>query len=368
MLVLTMIDFDKIISLSRTGEGQMCPERQQLIYSLFKKYIDMFSSRDERMGAYFSENFTGFSGSSDVMVTNKTQVLELIEQDYSQVSEPIGIEMLELTLQDLADDVVVATAFFHLHLPFADPFLSEEVSRLVLIFRYEQTNWKIVHGGLSIPFAPTQGAEMYPVSAIEKRNSELEQLIEVRTKELAQANRLLQIRSETDGLTQISNRRYFDSMLKQEWNRGQRSSTELSVIMLDIDYFKKFNDHYGHLAGDSCLKQLAQGLNQTVTRAGDVVARYGGEEFIVLLPNTDKQAAFEVAQHLQETVVSLAIPHAKSSFGIVTVSLGVASLIPSDQYPAVELVKLADIALYRAKSAGRNCVEVYDGAVREAYL
>ncbi|HZJ91529.1 MAG TPA: diguanylate cyclase [Thiopseudomonas sp.] len=363
-----MIEFDKIVSHSRTGEGQMCPERRQLIYSLFEKYIDMFSSRDDLVGSYFSENFTGFSGSSDVLLTNKAHALEMIQQDLSQVSESLGIEMLELTLQDLADDVVVATGFFHLHLPLADPFLSEEISRLVLIFRYEQTDWKIVHAGLSIPFAPTQGAEMYPVSAIEKRNCELEQMIEVRTQELAQANRLLQIRSETDGLTQISNRRYFDSMLKKEWKRGQRFGTELSVIMLDIDYFKKYNDHYGHLAGDSCLTKIAQGLNQVMTRAADVVARYGGEEFVVLLPNTDQQAALRVAQHLQETVVLLAIPHAQSSFGIVTVSLGVASLIPSDQYPAVELVKLADIALYRAKSAGRNRVEVYDCGLIETSL
>ena len=363
-----MLEYDKIVAYSRTGKGQMSPERQQLIYSLFKKYIDMFSSRDERVGEYLSENFTGFTGSSNVLITNKADALTVTQQDLSQVSEPLGIEMLELTLQDLADDVVVATAFFHLHLPLANPFLSEEVARLVVIFRYEQTDWKIVHGGLSIPFAPTQGAEMYPVSAIEKRNRELEQLIEVRTKELAKANRLLQIRSETDGLTEIRNRRYFDFMLKKEWNRGQRFGTELSVIMLDIDFFKKYNDHYGHIAGDSCLKTLAQGLNQTMTRAADVVARYGGEEFVVLLPNTNTQAALKVAKHLQETIVSLAIPHAQSSFGIVTVSLGVASLIPSDQHPAVELVNMADIALYRAKSAGRNCVEVYDCPAKEADL
>lgn len=325
-----MIELDKIVSHSRDCDGPMCAERQQLIYSLFKKYIDMYSSRDERMGSYFSENFTGFSGSSNDMVTNKTQVLELIQQDYAQVSEPIGIEILELTLQDLADDVVAATAFFHLHLPLSDPFLSEEVARLVLVFRYEQTDWKIVHGGLSIPFEPTQGAEMYPVSAIEKRNRDLEQLIEVRTKELEQANRLLQIRSDTDGLTQISNRRYFDSMLKKEWNRCERLGAELSVIMLDIDYFKKYNDHYGHLAGDDCLQTLAQEFTKSLTRAGDLVARYGGEEFVVLLPTTGLHAALDVAAHLEKAVASLALPHAQSSFGIVTVSLGVACLTPSD--------------------------------------
>lgn len=363
-----MIEFDKIVSLSRTGDGLMCPERRQLIQSLFEKYINMFSRRDDQINSYFSENFTGYTGSSKELIIGQTQLLIANEQDYTQVPERIRIEMLSLCLQDLTDDVVVATGFFHIHLPIPHPSLSQEVARLVLVFRYEQTDWKIVHGGLSIPFESVQGVEMYPISAIEKRNRELEQLIEVRTQELEQANQLLQVRSDTDGLTQISNRRYFDAMLQKEWNRGERFGTELSVIMLDIDYFKKYNDHYGHLAGDQCLQVLAQKLSQSLTRAGDLVARYGGEEFVVLLPATDVVAALEVAEHLQTTVASLAIPHAKSSFGIVTVSLGVASLIPSDQYPVLELVKRADIALYRAKSAGRNCVEEHDYSEKEFSL
>lgn len=355
-----MNKLENIVAYSRDGSGPMCAERKQLIQSLFEKYISMFSQRDKQINSYFSENFTGFTGSSRELIIGQTQLIIASAQDFDQVPDHIRIEMLSLCLQDITDDVVVATGFFHLHLPLADPFLSQEIARLVLIFRYEQPEWKIVHGGLSIPFEPTHGVEMYPVTAIEKRNRELEQMIDVRTKELEKANKLLQIRSDTDGLTQISNRRYFDSMLKKEWSKGERFCTELSVIMLDIDYFKKYNDHYGHLVGDQCLQMLAQELSKSLTRAGDLVARYGGEEFVALLPNTDAHAALEVAEHLLEAVVSLAIPHAKSSFGIVTVSMGVASLIPSEQYSPVELVKLADIALYRAKSAGRNCVEVHD--------
>lgn len=363
-----MDKLESVVAYARDGKGPMCAERQQLIQSLFKKYIDMYSSRDKRVMSYFSENFIGYAGSGEQLITGQAQLLKTIEQDFAQIPERIRIDMLSLCLQDLADDVVVATGFFHIHLPILQSFLSQEAARLVLVFRYEQTEWKIVHGGLSVPFKSLQGADMCSDSAIEQRNRELEQLLVTRTQELEQANQLLQIRSNTDGLTQISNRRYFDSMLEQEWNRGQRLGSNLSVIMLDIDCFKKFNDHYGHVAGDNCLQELAQNLQSSLTRAGDVVARYGGEEFVVLLPNTDKQAALTVAKHLQEAVVSLAIPHAESSFGIVTVSLGIASLIPSDLHSTAELVKFADIALYNAQRAGRNCIEVHDCDVSEPDL
>ena len=363
-----MHKLENIVAHSRDSKCPMSAERQQLIRSLFEKYINMYSSRDEGVRSFFSENFSGYAGSSKQLITDQAQLLKAIEQDFAQIPECIGIDMLSLCLQDLADNVVVATGFLHIHLPVSQSFLSQETARLVLVFRYEQTEWKIVHGGLSIPFESLECDEMYPVSAIEQRNRELEQLIVVRTQELEQANQLLQIRSNTDCLTQISNRRYFDSMLEQEWNRGQRSKSELSIIMLDIDYFKRFNDHYGHVEGDSCLQELAQKLQASLTRAGDVVARYGGEEFVVLLPNTDKQAALTVAKHLQEAIASLAIPHAESSFGIVTVSFGIASLIPSDLHSAVELVKFADSALYNAKLAGRNCIEVHEYDVNDSYL
>lgn len=363
-----MDKLENIVAYSRDGKGLMNAERRQLIQSLFEQYIRMFSARDKHISSYFSKNFTGYAGSSTELIIGEAQLLSATQQDFAQVPEHIGIEMLSLCLQDLTDDVVIATGFFHIHLPIPEPFLSQETARLVLVFRYEETDWKIVHGGLSIPYEAVQGAEMYPVSAIELRNRELEQLIDIRTYELKQANRLLQVRSETDGLTQISNRRYFDYMLNKEWDRGQRFGAELSVIMLDIDYFKKYNDYYGHLAGDACLQTLAQELQSALTRAGDVVARYGGEEFVVLLPNTDHHAALKVAAHLHTSIESLAIPHPQSSFGIVTVSLGVASLMPVAEYPPVELVKLADIALYRAKSAGRNRVEVYDCPVPEMLL
>ncbi|MDX2480800.1 MAG: diguanylate cyclase [Desulfuromusa sp.] len=353
---------ETIVSHSRDGAGPMPTDRQHLIRSLFEDYIEMYASRDDRLTSHFSDNFSGYAGSSDVLITDKAEWIRITRQDFAQIPERIGIEMLDLSLQDLAEDVVAVTAFFHIHLPTPEHILANETARLVLIFRHEKSAWKIVHSGISVPYGLAHDDEIYPMDRLEKRNLELEQIIKVRTKELAEANSLLQIQSNTDSLTNISNRRHFDYLLSQEWNRGQRSTTPLALIMLDIDCFKSFNDLYGHLAGDYCLQRLAEGLVQSARRGGEFVARYGGEEFVILLPNTDKQSAFEAAKHIQEMVLSLAIPHAKSSSGIVTVSLGVASLQPSSQQLPVELVRLADAALYRAKLAGRNCVRWEDGA------
>jgi len=338
----------------------MCAERHHLIHSLFEEYIEMYASRDDRLTLHFSDNFSGYAGSSDLLITDKSEWIRITRQDFAPIPERIGIEILHLSLQDLADDIVAVSAFFHIQLPIFENVLSNKTARLVLVFRNENTVWKIVHSGISIPYELAHHGEIYPMSRLEKRNLELEKIINIRTKELSDANSLLQTQCNTDGLTNISNRRHFDYLLLQEWNRGQRSGTPLGVIMLDIDHFKNLNDDYGHLVGDHCLQRLAQGLSQSARRGGELVARYGGEEFVMILPDTDIQAAFETAKHIQEMILSLAIPHARSSIGIVTVSMGVASLQPSIDKSPVELIQRADSALYRAKLAGRNCIKLDD--------
>ena len=176
---------------------------------------------------------------------------------------------------------------------------------------------------------------------------------------LAQANERLQQISHTDGLTGIANRRRFDEALAHEWARAQRARTPLSLVMLDVDRFKHFNDHYGHLAGDACLQALALTLAQTAARReGDLAARFGGEEFMVLLPATDGGAALEVARHLQQAIHALALPHEGVPLGRVTVSFGVASVVPERGQAPQELVRRADQALYRAKQGGRDRIEV----------
>ena len=157
-----------------------------------------------------------------------------------------------------------------------------------------------------------------------------------------------------DGLTGIPNRRHFDQAFEIEHQRSLRDSQPLSVVMIDIDYFKLFNDHYGHGAGDQCLQKVATALNGSLLRAADQVFRYGGEEFIVLLSNTDAQGAVDVAERLRLAVEELAIGHEYSSTApIVTLSLGTATLNPPDTSPT-DLLKRADEALYAAKEAGRN--------------
>lgn len=215
----------------------MATERQRLIHSLFEEYVEMYTSRDDRLTSRFSDNFSGYAGSSDQLVTDKEEWIRITRRDFSQVPGRIRFEMLDLALQDLAKDVVVATAFFHIHLPEPEFILSRETARLVLIFRHEESEWKIAHSGISIPYGLAHDAEIYPMSRLEERQLELERMIAERTQELAEANRQLEMLSNTDGLTNIGNRRIFDKTLIQEWNRALRAETPLALVMLDIDHF-----------------------------------------------------------------------------------------------------------------------------------
>lgn len=163
--------------------------------------------------------------------------------------------------------------------------------------------------------------------------------------------------SSLDGLTGLANRRTFDNTLNDEWHRALRTKNHFSLIMVDIDFFKKFNDQYGHQAGDKCLKDVARKMKDAVKRPGDLVARYGGEEFVVVLPMTDKKNAFTIAEHMRKDVESLKIPHELSKPGkFITISLGVATVTPKFEYSQSELLEEADKALYMAKREGRNKV------------
>ncbi|OEF98665.1 GGDEF domain-containing response regulator [Desulfuribacillus alkaliarsenatis] len=180
-----------------------------------------------------------------------------------------------------------------------------------------------------------------------------------RERELKELNKILQELSSIDGLTGVANRRRFDETLEIEFKRAVRNNKKLSIIMADIDFFKEYNDTYGHQAGDDCLKKIASVLNDIVKRPGDLVARYGGEEFVVILPDTDEQGAKNIALLAKNNVENLKIPHEKSRVGEhVTISLGVSTLT-EDIATRHQLLKEADIALYESKKSGRNCVHVY---------
>ena len=181
------------------------------------------------------------------------------------------------------------------------------------------------------------------------------QLAEVAQKQNV-ANKKLQRLSTVDALTGIGNRRLFDEFAQREWRRCLRMKKPLSIVMLDVDHFKLFNDTYGHPAGDACLKAVATQVARSAPRAGDLAARYGGEEFAMILGETDLDGANWVANHICQQVAARKIPHRASSFQHVTVSCGVASVIPQADMSLQGLLKAADNALYMAKTQGRNKV------------
>lgn len=199
--------------------------------------------------------------------------------------------------------------------------------------------------------------EQLKQEVIERRRIE-EELRESR-KQLIEINKDLQRLSNLDGLTGIPNRRFFDEFLDKEWKRALRQKAPMSLIMIDIDFFKMYNDNYGHQAGDDCLIKVASVINETLNRPGDLMARYGGEEFVVVLGGTKQNGALLLAKTLCANVEGQKITHGHSSVcSHVTISLGVASIVPNRTTSHKELIAAADKALYKAKNGGRNQVKV----------
>jgi len=173
--------------------------------------------------------------------------------------------------------------------------------------------------------------------------------------ELETRNAELAMLSSIDGLTGIANRRTFDAALDREWRRAAREQSDLSLMLLDVDFFKRYNDYYGHQAGDECLRTIARAIATTLRRPADLAARYGGEEFAALLPGTSLDGAQHVAQAVSEAVAALGLPHARSDVAChVTLSIGIAAAVPAPSAGSESLVRHADTALYESKQAGRN--------------
>jgi diguanylate cyclase (GGDEF)-like protein len=192
---------------------------------------------------------------------------------------------------------------------------------------------------------------------LRSRAAALQRLVKARTSELEAAKATLERLVSIDGLTSIANRRRFDEQLGIEWKRETRGLNELSLVIVDIDFFKRYNDIYGHPEGDRCLKRVAAALDQLARRPTDIVARFGGEEFVILLPSTRREGAMLVAERALLAVAALEIPHSGSSVSDhVTISAGVASARPQYGESPDRLLVAADRSLYEAKSSGRNRV------------
>lgn len=202
--------------------------------------------------------------------------------------------------------------------------------------------------------------ELYNQKRLIEEQSALLQLKLNELTELREQNFKLENLSLCDGLTGISNRRHFDQYIEMSWKSGIRSGKPLSMIMGDIDFFKDFNDNYGHLKGDECLIDIARTIASSCKRPLDLAARYGGEEFSVLLPETDKTEALALAEQIRKSIEELSLTHEFSKVAShVTISLGVTTIVPNSSYSIDEFINCADKALYISKSKGKNCVSSY---------
>lgn len=186
-------------------------------------------------------------------------------------------------------------------------------------------------------------------------------LLEESNKKLQRANEMLKSLAAIDSLTGVANRRYFNNFYQREWRRSVRLKLPISILMIDIDYFKAYNDIYGHQKGDDCLKRFAQALKGIPKRPGDLVARYGGEEFVILLSDTDMDGAEAIAKLMQQKISKLKIEHTGSMVGThVTFSAGIAAIIPDNDLNPESLITAADKALYQAKQEGRDNYKIWD--------
>jgi diguanylate cyclase (GGDEF)-like protein/PAS domain S-box-containing protein len=252
-----------------------------------------------------------------------------------------------------------------------EDLIEDKISSYTLEKRYIKKTGEIIWAKLTVSLIrDSLGKPEFVVAMIEniteakKSMEELEEsrraVVDINNK-LIKLNEKLERLSLCDGLTGINNRRSFDEYLDKEWKRSYREGSPLSLILIDIDYFKNYNDTHGHQEGDSCLKKVAKELENLIMRPGDMVARYGGEEFGVILPNTDEKGAEYIAEILRTGIRSLKIRNEQSEADdFITISLGVTTTIPQEHSSVYELIGKADSALYMAKQQGRNRYFLYN--------
>jgi diguanylate cyclase (GGDEF)-like protein len=287
---------------------------------------------------------------ADKGLKRQSLIGDLLSED-AQVTSIIRKSQLDTWLQDI--NVIPSLLLLNYDFlldkthDFCQVWLAHPAMRNVPIIIMGEANERIEL------LALTSGALDYIAEPLERPILTLARL-KLHLRQVKELRRLSSL-SMTDGLTHIANRRYFDEFYSAEWRRACREGGNIGLIMVDVDHFKSFNDHYGHLAGDKCLTQLAQQLKSVVQRPRDFVARFGGEEFIVLLPSIQPEGLLVVAERLKQALDNLNIPHEYSNAGkIVTVSMGLAWCEPDKSYLPDRLIAAADEALYSAKDAGRD--------------
>jgi diguanylate cyclase (GGDEF)-like protein/PAS domain S-box-containing protein len=278
-----------------------------------------------------------------------------------EYTSPASEELLGVSIEHLMHDHNLRYELFHPDDLAGYEQAMEESLETMQIFRHE---WRIITPQGQTKWIKSQACPErrdngdvawygFAIDISDRKQAEIT-LAQVEA-DLRKANQELERLVNLDGLTQIANRRCFDERIIYEWQRLHREKQPLSLLMFDVDYFKRYNDYYGHQLGDQCLLRISQAANQLLCRPADLVARYGGEEFIVILPNTNIEGAITVAKNLHEVIADLQIPHRDSDVSdVVTISMGIASDIPKLERSPYVLINQADQALYYAKQQGRN--------------
>lgn len=290
-----------------------------------------------------------------------TRMGVVVQQPLLEAMEPVAVLKWVVLVIALFSSALAAVGALELARTMAQPLvrISEATRRLAegdLSFRLPVTS-KDEIGQLAANFNDMTEQLLHRDEALNHIQGELERKVVLRTRELQALNEELRRISRADGLTGLANRRYFDEFLQREWLRARRKQECMALIMIDVDEFKSYNDYYGHLRGDDCLRCIGAALVQTAKRSSDLVARYGGEEFAVVLPATTEEGALELAVQIQQAVAAACIRHERSHNGdFITVSMGLAAFTPQGDDTCKELVAVADQALYQAKRQGRNCI------------
>lgn len=305
-----------------------------------------------------SEEISALSADRDILHVTEEAALRLMHMDLWQEARQLMF----------AESYVLAKKIYEINSETAVVALTGELAKTVEYFdRIRMAALVMRTGALLLllwvgsVFSRRLRSELVEQARLREAITASNQLLEVkvhqRTAELEAANQRLATLSATDALTGLANRRSFDQSWEAEWQRASRQGVPLAIAMVDVDQFKAYNDHYGHQAGDVCLKLVAQTLGGTAQRAGELVARYGGEEFVVVLPGLAGAEASAAMERIRAAVQELGLPHAKATVAdVVTISIGVASCVPQVGQNSATLVEAADAAMYRAKAQGRNQV------------
>ena len=305
-----------------------------------------------------SEEISALSADRDILHVTEEAALRLMHMDLWQEARQLMF----------AESYVLAKKIYEINSETAVVALTGELAKTVEYFdRIRMAALVMRTGALLLllwvgsVFSRRLRSELVEQARLREAITASNQLLEVkvhqRTAELEAANQRLATLSATDALTGLANRRSFDQAWEAEWQRASRQGLPLAIAMVDVDQFKAYNDHYGHQAGDVCLKLVAQTLGGTAQRAGELVARYGGEEFVVVLPGLAGAEASAAMERIRAAVQELGLPHAKATVAdVVTISIGVASCVPQVGQNSATLVEAADAAMYRAKAQGRNQV------------